>query len=298
MVPPVVPQRSRAPVDVFRYQDYRAFLAAFYALKKSTGLSYRRFSAMVGLGAPNYLKLVIDGKRNLSPTMATRFAKACKLQGESAEYFGLLVQFNQAQTDDERNAHREQLVRFARYRQAQPIELAQMDYHSTWYIPVVRELVACPQFVGESAWVARMLRPELTDKQAAHALEVLERMGFLERDATGRYRQTSRAVSTGDQASGLHIRNYHAEMMKRATAAMEDVPAAERFLSSLTLSVSPALYDEVLRRVNELREDLVQLCDAELAPSKVVQLNLQLFPVSQELTTVLDGPSPDTGRKK
>lgn len=279
-------QRSRAPVDVFRYQDYRAFLAAFYALKKKTsGLSYRRFSATVGLGAPNYLKLVIDGKRNLSSNMAARFAKACKLQGESAEYFCLLVDFNQAQTDEERNSRQEQLVRFSRYRQAQPIELAQLDYHSTWYIPVIRELVACPGFVGEPARIARTLRPEVSDKQAEHALEVLERLGFLERDATGRFCQTSRAVSTGDQASGLHIRNYHAEMMKRATAAMELIPAPERAISSLTLGVSPALFEEVVRRVNELRDELIRLCDAELAPSKVVQLNLQLFPVSHDLTT-------------
>jgi uncharacterized protein (TIGR02147 family) len=286
-VPLANSQRSRAPVDVFRYQDYRAFLAAFYTLRKSSGLSYRRFSATVGLGAPNYLKLVIDGKRNLSPTMAARFAEACKLQGESSEYFCLLVQFNQSRTDEERNARREQLVRFARYRQAQPVEVAQADYHATWYIPVVRELVACPLFVGDSAWVARALRPEISEKQAEHALEVLERLGFLERDAAGRYCQTSRAVSTGDQASGLHIRNYHAEMMKRATAAMETVPAREREISSLTLSVSPALLEEVARRVNSLRDELVRLCDAELSPSKVVQLNLQLFPVSHDLTTLV-----------
>jgi uncharacterized protein (TIGR02147 family) len=299
-VPLATPLRSRAPIDVFRYQDYRAFLAAFYALKKSSGLSYRRFSATVGLGAPNYLKLVIDGKRNLSPAMAQRFADACKLQGESSEYFCLLVQFNQSQTDEERNSRREQLVRFARYRQAQAVEVAQADYHSTWYIPVVRELVACPRFVGDSAWVARALRPEISEKQAERALEVLERLGFLERDAAGNYCQTSRAVSTGDQASGLHIRNYHAEMMKRATAAMETVPASEREISSLTLSVSPELLEEVARRVKELRDELVRLCDAEPSPSKVVQLNLQLFPVSYDLTN-LNSPTdarPDSAKTK
>lgn len=280
------PQRSRAPVDVFRYQDYRAFLAAFYALKKGKGLSYRGFSAAVGLGAPNYLKLVIDGKRNLSPNMAERFAKACKLQGDSAEYFCLLVKLNQARNDAERNAHQEQLLRFERFRRAQPLELAQTDYHSTWYIPVVRELVACPGFKAEPRWIARALRPPITDTQAEHALEVLVRLGLVEQDAAGNYRQANRAVSTGAQASGLHIRNYHAEMMQRATAAMQLVPAPERFISSLTLSVSPRLHAEVMRRVHEFRAELVELCDSEFAPTQIVQLNLQLFPVSHDLQEV------------
>jgi uncharacterized protein (TIGR02147 family) len=59
-------KRQRAPVDVFRYRDYREFLGAFYAQKKQSGLSYRGFARAAGLGAPNYLKLVIEGKRNLS----------------------------------------------------------------------------------------------------------------------------------------------------------------------------------------------------------------------------------------
>ena len=50
---------------MFRYLDYRTFLADFYAAKKKRGFSFRAFSRAAGLGAPNYLKLVISGERNL-----------------------------------------------------------------------------------------------------------------------------------------------------------------------------------------------------------------------------------------
>jgi uncharacterized protein (TIGR02147 family) len=277
------PRRSRAPVDVFRYRDYREFLAAFYAHGKASGLSYRGFARSAGLGAPNYLKLVIEGKRNLSEEMAGRFAGACRLNEESTEYFKLLVAFSHATEDAERNALHERLGRFARFRSAQPLELAQKDYHSSWYIPALRELVTCPGFVEDPAWIAAQLEPNISEREAAHALDVLHRLDLLERDESGKLVQATRAVTTGQQASGLHIRNYHAELMQRAVHAMHHLSAEERYISALTLSASAATFDEVRRRVLAFRQELIALCDADPAPARVLQLNLQLFPLSRAI---------------
>jgi uncharacterized protein (TIGR02147 family) len=279
------PRRSRAPVDVFRYRDYREFLAAFYTQGKAAGLSYRGFARSAGLGAPNYLKLVIEGKRNLSAEMAERFARACRLNAESTEYFTLLVAFNQATGDVERNSLHEALSRFARFRSSQRLDLAQKEYHSSWFIPAIRELVSCAGFREDAAWIAEQLEPSISEKDAAHALEVLCRLGLLERDESGKLVQATRAVSTGEQASGLYIRNYHAEAMQRAVFAMHHLPAEERYISALTLSASPATLAEVRRRVIELRQQLIALCDADPAASRVVQLNLQLFPLSRSIGT-------------
>jgi uncharacterized protein (TIGR02147 family) len=278
-------RRSRAPVDVFRYRDYREFLAAFYAHSKAGGLSYRSFARAAGFGAPNYLKLVIDGKRNLSVEMAQRFALACRLNPESTEYFKLLVSFNQADNDVQRNELHEQLSRFARFRSSQRLDLAQKEYHSSWFIPAIRELVTCPGFVEEPAWIAENLEPSISPKEAEHALDVLQQLGLLERDEGGRLVQATRAVTTGQQANGLYIRNYHAELMQRAARAMHDLPAEERYISALTLSASASTLAEVKRRVIAFRQELVALCDADPTPSRVIQLNLQLFPLSRPIST-------------
>jgi len=287
------PRRSRAPVDVFRYRDYREFLAAFYAQGKAAGLSYRGFARSAGLAAPNYLKLVIEGKRNLSEQMAERFAGACRLNEESTQYFKLLVAFSHAAEDAERNALHEQLSRFARFRSAQPLELAQKDYHSSWYIPAIRELVTCTGFVAEPAWIAAQLEPNISERDAAHALDVLQRLGLLELNASGKLVQTARAVTTGQQATGLHIRNYHAELMQRAVHAMHHLSPEERYISALTLSASVATLEEVRRRVLAFRQELIALCDADPQPARVVQLNLQLFPLSRAIVAPSAAPQPE-----
>lgn len=293
-------KRLRAPVDVFKYRDYRQFLAAFYAHKKASGLSYRAFSRAAGLGAPNYLKLVIDGKRNLSAEMAERFARTCHLGPEGTDYFRILVAFNQATSDDERNLLHEQLTKFARFRAAQRLDVAQSEYHANWYISAVRELLACPDFREDPEWLAAIMDPPISAAEASHALEVLKSLGMVERDERGRLVQATRAVSTGPQASGLNIRNYHSQMMQRAVLAMQLIPAEQRYISGLTLSGSEETLAEVKRRVIEFRAELVALCDADPAPTRVAQLNMQFFPLTRHLAqaTLTPDSSPPTQTSK
>lgn len=276
-------QRRRCPINVFDYLDYRHFLAEFYQAKKSRGFSYRSFSRSAGLGAPNYLKLVTEGKRNLTPVMATRFASACGLQGDAALFFERLVEFNQATSAQERQECYAKLASFKRYRQAQKLELAQAAYHSEWYFPAIRELCACSDFVPEPEWIARRLLPPITPHQARRALDVLMQLGLLERavgtDMKPSLKQTAGVVSTGPQTSGLHIRSYHAEMMRRATAAMELVPAPQRDISSVTLCVDARNLPQLKERIQAFRRELFEF-EKQAKRDCVVQINFQLFPLS------------------
>jgi uncharacterized protein (TIGR02147 family) len=279
-VAPAIKARRRSPIDVFRYLDYRVFLADFYKAKKRRSFSYRAFSRAAGLGAPNYLKLVIAGQRNLTHAMAARFAEACGLSGEGADYFVRLVDFNQAKSAAQRNASYEKLGAFRRYRHAHKLELAQAAYHSNWYLPAIRELCASTDFRDDPAWLASVLRPPIKEGEAKQALEILLELGLIERDARGRLRQRDAVVSTGPETRGMNIANYHAEMMRRATAAMELVPAAERDISSLTLCLGPEGLARIKRRIQEFRRELIELAENQTERSQAIQLNFQLFPLS------------------
>jgi uncharacterized protein (TIGR02147 family) len=291
-VPPKRKTSLRCPVDVFGYHDYRVFLADFYAAKKPHGFSYRAFSYAAGLGAPNYLKLVITGKRNLSLETANTFATTCGLGRDAARYFVTLVSFNQAGDADERNRLYSVLASFGRYRRAHKLALEEAAYHSTWYLPAIRELVLSPHFQDEPAWIAQVLWPPVTETEARHALDVLLTLGLLHRDAEGRLVQRSTVVSTGAQTTSLHIRNYHAQMMQRAQAAMETVPASEREISSLTMCLSPSGMDRIRSLLEETRRGIIDICETDIDTNQVVQLNFQLFPLSRATSAGLPQPSP------
>ncbi|HKU44726.1 MAG TPA: TIGR02147 family protein [Polyangiales bacterium] len=276
------PKLRRCPINVFGYLDYRQFLADFYAARKHQGFSYRVFSRLAGLGAPNYLQLVITGKRNLTPAMAVRFADACGLRADAAAYFQRLVEFNQTTNASEREECYAKLTAFARYRNAQKLELAHAEYHANWYIPAIRELCASPVFVDDPDWIASVLVPHIKPQEARRALEVLLELGLLERTPNG-LRQGAAVVSTGPQTRGMHIKRYHAEMMRRATAAMELIPAAQRDVSSLTLCLSADGIEQLKSRIQAFRRELIELAENETRREQAVQVNFQLFPLSVAL---------------
>ena len=85
---------------LFEYLNYRDYLRDYYEEKKrlSSFYSYRLFSQKAGFSAPNVLKLVTEGKRNLSKESVFKFVKALGFNKKEAEYFENLVFFNQAKS--------------------------------------------------------------------------------------------------------------------------------------------------------------------------------------------------------
>src|SRR5262249_47375604 len=152
---------------------------------------------------------------------------------------------------------------FRRYRQVQKLELAHAAYHSTWYLPAIRELCASPAFREDPDWLASVLRPAIKASEAKHALEMLLELGLLERDASGQLRQSTPVVSTGAQTRHMNIRNYHIEMLRRASHAIEAVPAKERDISSLTLCLSQDGLARFKQRIADFQRELIELAEQE-----------------------------------
>jgi uncharacterized protein (TIGR02147 family) len=271
-----------ADIDVFAYLDYRAYLRDYYNARKAAGrgFSYRSFSRRAGLKSPNYLKLVVDGERNLSADMAERFAAACGLKDDEQRYFVDLVAFSQAATMAERNQHYARLTGFKRYRNAHKLDLAHAAYFSAWYMPAIRELAARPDFRDDTAWIAQQLLPAISQQEAEHALETLIELGLLVREG-GFIRQTDALLSTGPETRGLHIAAYHRAMVQRAMEAIDLVPAQERDISSLTLCLGEAGLRAFKERVQRFRKELLELSALEPNPEQVVQINFQLFPLTR-----------------
>ena len=82
---------------VFSYIDFREYIRDFYKeKKKESRFSYRDFSRLAGFSSPVFIKLVIEGKANVSRSSITKLCNAMKLNREEKRYFKNLVLFIQA----------------------------------------------------------------------------------------------------------------------------------------------------------------------------------------------------------
>jgi uncharacterized protein (TIGR02147 family) len=271
-----------ATVNVFDYLDHRAFLRDYYLDRKERrGQSFRSFSRRAGLGSPNYLKLVIDGHRNLTDRMAARFARAAGLSGDGADYFVELVRFNRATSTSDRADHYAKLTGFRRFQKARPLDAAFAAYHSKWYLPAVRELAARADFQPDPYWIAAVLWPSIPPADALEALKTLLSLGLLVENGEGRVVQGDVLVSTGPEVRSVIVANYHRTMLERASASIDAVPSDQRDISSLTLCLGADGLRRLKERVQRFRRELLDLSALEEDPKQVVQMNFQLFPLSR-----------------
>lgn len=270
-------------VDVFRYLEVRAYLGAYYDAMKARGrgFSYRAFSRRVGLSSPNHLKRVIDGERDLTPAMATRYADAIGLQDDARSYFIDLAAFGRAPTAAARDAAYRRLLGYRRVRASHELEVAQAAYHQHWYLPALRELVTLDHAEQDPAWLAVNLLPPVPVDEVRRGLQTLQTLGLLVEDDDGRWVQGNALVTTGPETRGVHIAAFHRAMMQRAAESIDFVPPAERDISSLTFTCSRDTLAEVKRRIVAFRKELIALLADEDHEERVVQLNMQLFPLSR-----------------
>lgn len=271
-----------SPPDVFRFLNARAYLKAVYDHRKATtrSFSYRAFSKRAGLGSPNYLKLVIDGDRNLTAPMALRFGEALDLSGSRLAYFQDLVAFTQAKTTDQRARYYERLIRFREHRELHQIDVAMGQYHSHWYIPAIRELAFRPDCRDDPEWVAERMLPPIRTSQAEEAIALLVDLGLVARQ-DGRLTPTETLITTGPEVRGLHYARYHQTMIQRALLALETLPKDQRDISSVTLCLDDSGIPRLKEVLQRFRRELLELSADEVEPTQVVQLNLQLFPLSK-----------------
>ena len=267
---------------VFEYVDYRRFLREFYESHRLRGMSYRAFSRRAGLKSPNYLKMVIEGQRNLSAEMAERFASACDLEGDAKAYFCDLVAFNQASNAEAREVARMRISAYRKKRRVRSIRASIVDYCSTWYLPAIRELLTRDDALATPEWIGARLFPKISKAKIRDALTLLERLQMIDIGEDGHVNVCEQLVSTGEEIPLPAVAQYHRTMMKMAAESIDRVPSEDREISSVTFCLSEAQVRSLKTKVQRFLDEVFEESAAEDAPVNVVQLNFQLFPLSKE----------------
>jgi uncharacterized protein (TIGR02147 family) len=275
---------------VFNYLNYREYLKDFYKYKKASQpqYSYAVFSQRAGIKSPNYLKLVMEGARNITSDSILPFAKALSLNELETIFWENLVAFNQSKTPESRRYHLTKLTRSPMPASGESGRAIrdirdEWEYYSGWHHAAIRELVLHPQFSEDAAWIARALRGRLSVAQARESLELLERMGFLVRDERGRLRQAERQVRylNRDDLQNLAIQRFHKATAELALDSLENDPPEARDFSGLTIAVPQGDLKKMKARLSEFLGALNRDFSTADAAEDVFQINFQVIPLTE-----------------
>lgn len=269
-------------IDVFSFLSIQELLKSIYAelKKQNPRYSYRSFSHDLGFGETNYLHLICTQKRQLSPRSAQQVAQHLGLHSERRKWFLSLVEHTGGRRLEQRTAGIKKAFDIRQKTLENDLSRDEMEFFSTWYHPVVRELVGHPDFSGEPRWIASRLRPKITVEQAKQSLELLIRLGYIEKNEDMKFHLTHSALRVPEGATHLAIHHYHQEMLQLSARSLSETEPENRDISALTVSLSPAQVSEVKLLLKETRKKIVTLSEQKKKSAEIYQFNMQLFPVS------------------
>lgn len=273
------------------YTDFRKYLRDFYEFKvrqyrnSFSQYNYKTFSAAADLKSPNYLKLIIDGERNLSPATARKFAGALTLNREATEEFLLLVQYGQALDPLERNQHLRELNEFRLKRRLKNGEVTNEKLESaprwvSWILHAMADQAGA-DFSLEG--LREHLMGKVSVDDIRKSLQRLFDSGALHLDSDSGRVKKGVVPPNQDEIPPDMVRKIQAELVYLGMEALLNGQAHEREVGTLTVCLTEGEFEKLRFELRHLRKRILKdaLLERERAPGdRVYQLNIQLFPLT------------------
>lgn len=274
---------SQCP-QVREYLDYRKFLKDFYSQKKeySSDYSYRVFSRMAGISSPSHLKMVMDGKRNLTHATVSKYKKALGLKKkQDAQYFELLVNYNQELDHDKKVELFHQILQEKEKKGFSVLAQEQFNFLSRWHYVALYVLVDCKDFKSDYQWMASRLRKKVSVANVEKAINDLIKIGLLEYDGQRGLRQAQGALDTPEEIQSMAVVPYHKNMINLAMQYLDDGPWELREFNGGTIPMNKETLIKLKEKIREFRKEINAMTENLEDVTDVYQLNVQLFPLTE-----------------
>ena len=268
-------------MDILAYTDYRTFLHDFYENRKESNpiWSYRFMAQRLEVD-PGQLVKIMQGKLHLPQRAMGATIRLCGLEGRDAAYFEELVHFSRARSAEESSRSFERLSALKGVLSGS-VSTDQADYYRSWRHTVVRALLGMAPFRGDWETLGSLCMPALTGDEARSSVELLERLGIVQRDERGALCLSNAHITPGDGVPVEAIRQFQKETIDLAKQALEAIPREEREISTITMALSESDINLVQGWVKDLRRQVQSLSENTREPDRVYHLNVQLFPVAK-----------------
>ncbi len=276
--------------SVIEYKDYREYVLDYYRERKRTSaFTWREFAKVAGFASGSYLKLVCDGKTRLREDGAKKTALAMGLLGFEFDYFVMMVRYENAKTDREKKKCFEEMEALSSAHNVKILGSEFYTFYETWKHSVVRELaVAMPG--AKPNEIAKACRLPISAADVSSSLRFLVKSGFLTMDIKGHYHLTNHSLTTGRlKVVSVAVHSLLRQMGVFALEAFDTLPISERHFSGITMGMTAESYEKVVEELAECRKRIVSIVSADKNVEKVCRLNMQLFPLTEDLKSVTAG---------
>lgn len=274
-----------SPSNIYNFSDYREFLKDRYRQLKELDplFSFRYFSKQAGFGSPNYLKLVMDGKRNLSFEAIAKFAKGLRLDNHESEYYRYMVEFNQCENPAKKKVYEAKLMYLRELFKVKTLIPELYDYYHEWYHAAIREMVRKGKVKNDPATIAQSLVPNISESEAAASVALLAKLKFIAIESDGTFSATE-SVEVDSTSAALAQKIYYEQMAELAAQSLYTQGPETQDFESVTISIPQERVEELREKIRELLK-AIGVSHSHNSGDSVYQLNVQLFALTKPIST-------------
>jgi uncharacterized protein (TIGR02147 family) len=234
--------------------------------------------------SPAFFNRVVNGTRNLSPEHVIKLGAVLGLGRKEQRYFEILVNFNQAKRQMEKDHYFAQIESY-QSTFVKEVSAKQYGMYSRWYYMVLRELLHIMPVKADTLdaykRIGQYFDPPVKAAEVKEALDALVSAGAIEKTKAG-YQLVDNFIRSGANVPPVILNRVFLEFLDLSRRAIDQFSREERSMSSLTFSVSPEGYRKVKDLVAQCRKDALAAVHADQGDAdRVYHLDFNLFPVSR-----------------
>lgn len=268
--------------DLSTYLDYRAFLRDLLAERQRLQplFSLRLFAKRIGIDPSNLLK-VLQGARHLPEDVIPELAAFCRWESRERKLFEALWRFGKVRKATEAQAMLER-VEELRGPRIRTLASDRQEFYRSWRHTAVFSLVDVMPDADAETLGARLI-PRCDPAEVQESLDLLVRLAMLKREA-GRWVHADRLVSTGRKWRARAIARFQEETLDLARRSLRETPPDRRDISTLTVTAAAKDIEAIREMTRTFRREVLRLVQDSREPATAVwQINLQVFPLSEEV---------------
>jgi uncharacterized protein (TIGR02147 family) len=270
--------RKKLP-DIFSYKDFRKFLDDYQKARHEIDDGFNKSSICMRMGlehSRSYFNDVLKGKK-VTPGFVERFIPILELDSAEAEFFRVLVKFNQAENGNERDLYFRQLISLQKTPK-KIVDLSVYEFYRKWYHIAIRTLLDTFDFSDNYAALAKKLIPQITVKQAKESIGLLGSLGLIRKNEHGFYKPTEKALTTNDYVKDELIKQYQLQYIELAGKALFSNDENPQEIYTNTISISQKGLHQIQSLFKRFKSEVCYIVNNDEDPAdQVYQLNIQLF---------------------
>ena len=270
--------------QVLSYQSANQFLKDYFTARKKSerNFSYEVWAAELGFNTRTYIKLIVEGQRNITNEFVESLSRKLKFSEREKLHFSILAQIGANKLEKMNEALKNMFFETFSVDSQRRI-MDEKDFISSLVVPLVQLLVASEDFVATPKSMQKILN--IDENIIQQTLELLENLNIIENQ--GEKGWVSKVNTFNVKKDHEALKEFHGNTLNEAADKLQTEDIFKKF-RSIYFSIES-------ERLAELSEDMENFLrkirnkystDQLMQGKELVKINLQSYSLSGHVKKV------------